>query len=155
MRLERRHTITATAIFAASCATMGGGPPSGSEEQPDAAGKQAMSDVGGKAHGQIVWSSSRLGNHDLFTMGTDGSNVRPITKGDNVDWFPRFSPDGSKIAFESFASNLVAGDTNGQADIFVKDLASGAVTRVSTAAEELLLERQQLLEQLLLADDRH
>ena len=46
--------------------------------------KQAMRDVGGKAHGLIVWSSSRLGNHDLFTMSTDGSNVRPITKGDNV-----------------------------------------------------------------------
>ncbi|HEX8401112.1 MAG TPA: Ig-like domain-containing protein [Allosphingosinicella sp.] len=42
-----------------------------------------------------------------------------------------FSPDGSKIVFSSDASNLVAGDTNGVADIFVKDLTSGAVQRVS------------------------
>ena len=28
-------------------------------------------------------------------MNTDGSNVHPITHGDAVDWFPRFSPDGS------------------------------------------------------------
>jgi Tol biopolymer transport system component len=49
-------------------------------------------------------------------------------------FFPVFSPDGSKIAFGSDATNLVAGDTNGVADIFVKDLATGAVTRVSLDA---------------------
>lgn len=45
---------------------------------------------------------------------------------------PVFSPDGSKVAFQSWASNLVPGDTNGVTDIFVKDLASGAVMRAST-----------------------
>ncbi|MBR1124542.1 PD40 domain-containing protein [Bradyrhizobium lablabi] len=45
-----------------------------------------------------------------------------------------FSPDGSKIAFASPATNLVAGDTNGAYDIFVKDLTTGAVTRVSVDA---------------------
>jgi hypothetical protein len=58
-----------------------------------------MAEVGGKAKGLIVWSSSRLGNHDLFVMNSDGSNVHAITKGDAVDWFPRFSPDGSRILF--------------------------------------------------------
>ena len=47
---------------------------------------------------------------------------------------PVFSPDGTKIAFASNASNLVAGDTNGIEDIFVKDLTTGAIERVSTAA---------------------
>jgi hypothetical protein len=32
------------------------------------------------------------------------------------------SADGRHIAFFSFASNLVRGDTNGEADIFVRDL---------------------------------
>jgi Tol biopolymer transport system component len=40
-----------------------------------------------------------VGNHDLFTMSTDGSDVKQITRGDEVDWFPRFSPDGKKILF--------------------------------------------------------
>lgn len=40
-----------------------------------------------------------------------------------------FSPDGTKIAFSSTASNLVAGDANGIMDIFAKDLASGALER--------------------------
>jgi Ca2+-binding RTX toxin-like protein len=46
---------------------------------------------------------------------------------------PVFSPDGTKIAFSSNATNLIAGDTNNQFDIFVKDLVTGAVTRVSVA----------------------
>jgi hypothetical protein len=32
-------------------------------------------------------------------MNTDGSNVKQITSGDAVDWFPRFSADGTKILF--------------------------------------------------------
>ncbi|MHB9132340.1 MAG: triple tyrosine motif-containing protein [Armatimonadota bacterium] len=41
--------------------------------------------------------------------------------------------DGTVIAFSSSASNLVAGDTNGRDDIFVSDLNTGEVVRVSTA----------------------
>jgi Ca2+-binding RTX toxin-like protein len=43
-----------------------------------------------------------------------------------------FSPDGTKILFDSDASNLVAGDTNAAQDVFVKDLVTGIITRVST-----------------------
>jgi Tol biopolymer transport system component len=35
------------------------------------------------------------------------------------------------VAFESDATNLVLGDTNGAADIFVRDLPIGRTTRVS------------------------
>ena len=44
-----------------------------------------------------------------------------------------FSPDGSKIAFASEAK-LVAGDTNDHADIYVMTLATGVVERVSVTA---------------------
>jgi Ca2+-binding RTX toxin-like protein len=46
----------------------------------------------------------------------------------------QFSPDGRFVVFESAASNLVAGDTNNAIDIFLKDLATGAISRVSTTA---------------------
>ena len=46
---------------------------------------------------------------------------------------PAFSPDGTKVAFLSAATNLVAGDTNGVADVFVKDLITGAITRISVS----------------------
>jgi hypothetical protein len=41
------------------------------------------------------------------------------------------SADGRYIAFDSNASNLVAGDTNGFSDVFVRDRNTGVVTRVS------------------------
>ena len=43
------------------------------------------------------------------------------------------SPDGRWVAFESAATNLVAGDTNGQPDVFVRDLALGTTVRVNLA----------------------
>jgi uncharacterized delta-60 repeat protein len=43
-----------------------------------------------------------------------------------------FSADGRYVVFESAASNLVANDTNGSFDVFVKDLQTGAIQRVST-----------------------
>ena len=42
-----------------------------------------------------------------------------------------FSPDGYKVAFDSFASNLVPGDTNGVADVFVDDRVAGTTERAS------------------------
>lgn len=45
------------------------------------------------------------------------------------------SSDGSVVAFSSEASDLVPGDTNGAADIFVRDLADGHTTRVSVASD--------------------
>src|SRR5882672_7144307 len=41
------------------------------------------------------------------------------------------SQDGRWVAFESQATNLVASDTNGFADIFVKDLQTGAIVRIT------------------------
>jgi hypothetical protein len=43
------------------------------------------------------------------------------------------SGDGRFIAFRSSASNLVAGDTNGVSDVFVRDRFTGAVERVSVS----------------------
>lgn len=88
-----------TCVLLAGCGTLLGQPPKGSEDAPEAAELAAMKQIGQKAHGTIVWSSSRAGNHDLFSMKTDGSDVRQITRGDAVDWFPRFSPDGTQILF--------------------------------------------------------
>lgn len=45
-----------------------------------------------------------------------------------------FSPDGTSVIFSSAGDNLVDGDTNGFEDIFIKTLATGAVTRISVGA---------------------
>jgi hypothetical protein len=49
---------------------------------------------------------------------------------------PSVSFDGRYIAFDSCASNLVAGDTNGLSDVFVYDRTSQTVTRVSVSSTE-------------------
>jgi Tol biopolymer transport system component len=46
-------------------------------------------------------------------------------------FMPAISADRRYVAFQSFASNLVRGDTNGLTDVFVRDLATGKTTRVS------------------------
>ena len=53
------------------------------------------------------------------------------TQGINSSYDPAFSPDGTRVAFTSDASNLVPGDTN-ERDVFIKTLATGALVRVST-----------------------
>jgi Tol biopolymer transport system component len=44
---------------------------------------------------------------------------------------PAISVDGRFVAFQSDATNLVAGDTNGASDVFVRDLQNGTTERVS------------------------
>ena len=48
---------------------------------------------------------------------------------------PSISADGTRIAFVSDATNLVAGDTNGDDDVFVHDTVTGTTTRVSVASD--------------------
>lgn len=47
---------------------------------------------------------------------------------------PSISADGRFVVFRSAATNLVPGDTNGVDDVFVRDLRTGRIERVSVAA---------------------
>jgi uncharacterized repeat protein (TIGR01451 family) len=53
------------------------------------------------------------------------------TAGNGYSGTPSMAAGGRYVAFESAASNLVGGDTNGARDIFVHDLETGTTTRVS------------------------
>lgn len=50
---------------------------------------------------------------------------------DGRSTLPSISSDGIVVAFQSYASNLVAGDANGAMDVFVRNLSLGTTTRVS------------------------
>jgi Tol biopolymer transport system component len=54
--------------------------------------------------------------------------------GDGASWSPVLSADGTKVLFESRASNLGDTDTNGAADVYVRDLATGVTSLVSVNA---------------------
>lgn len=72
---------------------------------------------------------------DLTTGTTTRVNVDNNGNQSNgeVD-FPRLSGDGSKVAFDSYASNLVSGDTNGTVDVFVRDLTTNQLTYVNVSS---------------------
>jgi hypothetical protein len=75
--------------------------------------------------------------HDRTTGITDRASVDSAgnegdgDSGRNLSHAPALSTDGRWVAFESYATNLVPGDTNGVIDVFVHDRASGATERVS------------------------
>jgi Tol biopolymer transport system component len=55
------------------------------------------------------------------------------TEAGDGSFAPDISPDGRFVVFGSAASNLVEGDTNGQADIFVADRRSRKIERVNVS----------------------
>ncbi len=70
--------------------------------------------------------------HDRQTGVTERVSVDSAgTEGEFNSDYPSISADGRYVAFESFASNLVPGDTNGKLDIFVHDRLARVTERVS------------------------
>jgi len=70
--------------------------------------------------------------HDRSTGLTERVSVDSSgAEGNHVSWNPSISADGQIVAFMSYASNLVAGDTNGHYDVFVHDRSTGLTERLS------------------------
>jgi hypothetical protein len=77
-----------------------------------------------------VFLRDRLtGITERVSVASDGAQANAIT--DTVS----LSGDGRYVAFNSYASNLVSGDTNDAADIFVHDRLTGITERVSVASD--------------------
>ena len=85
--------------------------------------------------GDTNWASDVF-VHDRETGETTRASVDDAgNQGNSLSQFPRISADGRIVAFESLASNLVDGDTNGALDVFVHDRKSGKTTRVSLGSK--------------------
>lgn len=67
----------------------------------------------------------RRASETVDGVGGDSGSINAIA----------FAPDGQSIMFQSGASNLVEGDTNNANDIFIKNLQTNVVTRISVAAD--------------------
>ena len=65
----------------------------------------------------------------LASVSADGTQANGVSQN------PKMCGNGSHVVFESYATNLVDSDTNGMADIFIKNLSTGAVELVSTATD--------------------
>src|SRR6266481_3038505 len=59
--------------------------------------------IAGIAESRIVFISNRSGTKEVWLMDYDGANQRAVTTLGSISLSPRISPDGSRIAFSSFA----------------------------------------------------
>ena len=73
----------------------------------------------GICSGRIVMIGTRTGHKELYTCDADGGNLRQVTNDKSISLAPRWSPDGSRIAYTSFLKNNYA-------DIYLIDTRSGA-----------------------------
>ena len=73
--------------------------------------------------------------HDRETGTTERVSVRIGVQSDGGSFDASISADGRYVAFQSSASNLVDGDTNGLADIFVHDRETGTTERVNVKSD--------------------
>ena len=71
------------------------------------------------------------GTSRLASVGADGSGANSSSTS------PGVSGDGRLVVFASAATDLVAGDANGRADIFVRNMATNTTTRLSTNLDAL------------------
>jgi Tol biopolymer transport system component len=76
--------------------------PTGPAGPRDPAGLRPLAAVASATNGKIAFASDRDGfDMDIYVMNADGSSVVPLTSNDAFDGEPAWSPDGTKLVFQS------------------------------------------------------
>jgi probable HAF family extracellular repeat protein len=89
------------------------------------AGNLVENDINGKV--DVFVRNRSAGWTSRVSVATSG------VQGNNTSTNPSMSADGRFVVFESDATNLVAGDTNGRRDIFLRDRQLGTTVRLSVS----------------------
>src|SRR5436190_24267124 len=79
--------------------------------------------------GQIAFASDRLGQFDIYLMNANGTGIQRLTDDLAFDFWPSWSPDGSRIAFTSDRDSQT-GSVN--LEIYVMNADGTGVTRVTS-----------------------
>jgi flagellin-like hook-associated protein FlgL len=82
------------------------------------------------ANGSIQIYRKDLQTGELLLISSNGSGQG----GNGASTAPVLSANGRYVVFESAASDLVSGDSGSTSDIFMKDLVTGLIQRVSTGS---------------------
>lgn len=91
---------------------------------------QATNLVARTANRKVTDIFVRVGSGPIRLVSVGFGGVQP----DGSSSQPVVSADGRFVAFTSAADDLVAGDDNAMADVFVSDLATGRIKRVSVTS---------------------
>ncbi len=79
---------------------------------------------------KIVFVREVNGNYDLWMQDIDGTGLTQLTTDTYGEFEPAFSPDGKKIAF---VSNRDSKGNVRYTSLYVMDIASGEITRITNA----------------------
>ncbi len=100
--------------------------PSLSQDGRYLAFQSSSNNLGGNASFRDIYLVDRMSNTiDLITLDTNGEAT------DGFSNSPTISGNGSKIVFSSSATDLVAGDGNASTDVFLYDVVTEEISRVS------------------------
>jgi len=84
-----------------------------------------------------VLAANTVSTTDIYVRNTSTATtswISSATTGRGASTNPYISADGNLVAFASATSTLVSNDNNGKIDVFVKNISTGNVTRVSTTS---------------------
>ncbi len=93
----------------------------------------------------VPWDTNS--SQDIFVRDTIAQTTTRVSVDSNGTQWNGFSdqlslsPDGRYVAFRSYATDLVTGDTNGRQDIFVHDRQNGTTTRASVDSNGIQADR--------------
>ena len=76
-------------------------------------------------------TSQRGTDYDLFVVNADGTGLHPVVESPLGEYGPRWSPDGTQIAFERWP---LRDSDPGTPDIYILDLVSGRTAPVVTSS---------------------
>jgi len=137
-----RYDRTAKQTILISARTDGISTPSGTSNDPSISADVNLvafvSDAGGTILRDEIGSGTQIYVRDVAagvtTRVSDPPGAGSGEQADGSSSAPAISADGRYVAFESSATNLVAGDTNGAADVFRRDQTMGTTTLVSVTS---------------------
>ena len=73
---------------------------------------------------RIAFVGTGTGHKEIYITDIDGQNVRNITSDRSIALFPKWSPRGDKLIYNSYR--------DGSPMLYIKDLSSGRVKRISS-----------------------
>ncbi len=76
-------------------------------------------------HGFVVWSSNRFGNHDIVMLSLPEQKLSRLTTNPHTEYFPRISPDGTRIVFCRSQVPWVSQRNPVPWDVYMLDLKTG------------------------------